>query len=169
MIARDAKKIAQGLAIVGAMIFGMGAADGSWLTNVPEAERTRQNPYGGHADAIAAGSKVFEDHCAKCHGEDAMGRRKKPSLRTSRVQNAKDGELFWLLKNGNLKRGMPTWAALPEPMRWQIIAYVKSLGTDWLSWEDYGASDLHGTPRTPAVKPIETRGLPQEMKVQPTR
>jgi hypothetical protein len=32
-----------------------------------------------------------------------------------------------LLKNGNLRKGMPTWAALPEPMRWQIIAYVKSL------------------------------------------
>jgi ubiquinol-cytochrome c reductase cytochrome c subunit len=169
MISRNARKITQGLAIVGAVIFGIAAADGSWLTNVPEAERARQNPYGGHADAIAAGSKVFEDHCAKCHGEDAMGRRKKPSLRSSRVQNAKDGELFWLLKNGNLKRGMPTWAALPEPTRWQIIAYVKSLGTNWLSEEAYGASDVHGMYGLPPLIQSTTRDLPQEIKVQPTR
>jgi len=49
-------------------------------------------------------------------------------LRSDRVQHATDGEIFWLLKNGNLRKGMPTWARLPEPMRWQIIAYVKSLG-----------------------------------------
>jgi mono/diheme cytochrome c family protein len=104
------------------------AADGSWLTHVPDADRVRSNPYAGQAEAIGAGKKVFEDHCAKCHGDDALGRRKKPSLRSARVQSAKDGEIFWLLRNGNLKKGMPTWAALPEPTRWQIIAYVKSLG-----------------------------------------
>jgi hypothetical protein len=32
------------------------------------------------------------------------------------------------LKNGNLAKGMPSWSALPEPTRWQVIAYVKSLG-----------------------------------------
>jgi mono/diheme cytochrome c family protein len=104
------------------------AADGSWLTHVPDTDRIRLNPFAGQVDAIRAGKKVFEDHCAKCHGDDALGRRKKPSLRSARVQEARDGEIFWLLKNGNLKRGMPTWAALPEPTRWQIIAYLKSLG-----------------------------------------
>jgi mono/diheme cytochrome c family protein len=104
------------------------AADGSWLKRVPEADRKRVNPFAGQPDAIAAGGRVFEDHCAKCHGEDAMGRGKRPSLRSDRVQHATEGEIFWLLRNGNLPKGMPTWAALPEPMRWQIIAYIKSLG-----------------------------------------
>jgi len=104
------------------------AADGSWLKHVPEADRQRANPYAGQADAVAAGHRMFEDHCAKCHGEDALGRGKRPSLRSERVQHATDGEIFWLLKNGNLPKGMPTWAALPEPMRWQIITFVKSLG-----------------------------------------
>jgi mono/diheme cytochrome c family protein len=106
------------------------AADGSWLKHVPEADRQRTNPLAGQADAIAAGGRMFEDHCAKCHGADALGRGKRPSLRSERVQRATDGEIFWLLKNGNLGKGMPTWAALPEPMRWQIIAYLKSLGPD---------------------------------------
>jgi len=106
------------------------AADGSWLKHVPEADRQRINPLAGQAEAIAAGGRMFEDHCAKCHGYDALGRGKRPSLRSNRVQHATDGEIFWLLKNGNLGKGMPTWAALPEPMRWQIIAYLKSLGPD---------------------------------------
>jgi mono/diheme cytochrome c family protein len=104
------------------------AADGGWLKHVPEADRKRVNPLAGQADAIAGGARIFDDHCAKCHGEDAMGHGKRPSLRSERVQQATDGEIFWLLKNGNLGKGMPTWAALPEPMRWQVIAYVKSLG-----------------------------------------
>jgi len=111
-----------------ALVICMAAADGSWLKHVPDADRQRVNPYAGQADAIAAGSKMFADHCAQCHGPDALGRDKHPSLRSDRVQNAKDGEIFWLLKNGNLSRGMPTWSALPEPSRWQIITYVKSLG-----------------------------------------
>jgi mono/diheme cytochrome c family protein len=104
------------------------AADGGWLKHVPEADKKRVNPFAGQADAIAAGGRMFEDHCAKCHGADAMGRGKRPNLHSERVQHATDGEIFWLLKNGNLAKGMPTWAKLPEPMRWQIIAYVKSLG-----------------------------------------
>ena len=59
------------------------AADGSWLTHVPDADRVRVNPYAGQSEAIGAGRKVFEDHCAKCHGDDALGRKKKPSLRSA--------------------------------------------------------------------------------------
>ncbi len=105
------------------------AADYSaWLQHVPDADRKRTNPYAGQSDAIGAGSKLFADHCAKCHGADALGSRKKPSLRAPEVQNASDGEIFWLLRNGDLRHGMPSWSAIPEPSRWQIIAYVKSLG-----------------------------------------
>jgi len=106
------------------------AADGSWLKSVPDADRKRVNPLARQLDAVAAGKRVFEDHCAKCHGGDALGRGKRPSLRSERVQQATDGEIFWLLKNGNLPKGMPTWATIPEPMRWQVITYVKSLGED---------------------------------------
>lgn len=108
------------------------SADGSWLKHVPDADRAMKNPYAGQADAIAAGKKIFGDHCAKCHGADAEGRGKKPSLRSSRVQEATDGEVFWLLKNGNLAKGMPTWNKLPDDVRWQVIAYVKSLGKSGL-------------------------------------
>jgi mono/diheme cytochrome c family protein len=131
-------------AVVLAVIFCI-AADGTWLTRVPDADRAKVNPYAGNADA-AAGEKVYLDHCAKCHGDDGTGRRNKPSIRISRVMNATDGELFWLLRNGNLKKGMPTWSSLPEPTRWQVIAFVKSMGTSSmrnnLERNNFEASDL---------------------------
>lgn len=104
------------------------AAKGSWKTHVPESYRRKVNPYAGQADAIAAGKRLFLDHCAQCHQKDALGKGKRPNLRSVFVQRSTDGELFWVLRNGILNHGMPSWSMLPEPSRWQIIAYVKSLG-----------------------------------------
>jgi mono/diheme cytochrome c family protein len=108
---------------------GYAAANGAWLKKVPQADRERVNPYAGNADAIAAGKNLFEENCAKCHGAEAEGKGSRPSLKSDRIAHATDGELAWLLKNGNLYKGMPIWASLPEQERWQIIAYVRSLNT----------------------------------------
>jgi hypothetical protein len=35
--------------------------------------------------------------------------------------------LFWILTNGVVRQGMPVWSKLPEPQRWQIVTFVKSL------------------------------------------
>ena len=43
------------------------------------------------------------------------------------VQQASPGTLFWILTNGVVRRGMPVWSKLPEPQRWQIVSYLKSL------------------------------------------
>jgi mono/diheme cytochrome c family protein len=106
------------------------AADGSWLRKVPPADRPRVNPYAGQPEAIAAGKLLFEENCAKCHGRDAEGRHGRPSLRSERVEHATDGELAWLLRNGSLRKGMPSWSSLPEPERWQLIAFLRSLPRD---------------------------------------
>jgi mono/diheme cytochrome c family protein len=115
-----------GLALLA--VAALAAAQTPWVGHVSEAERARTNPYAGQPDAVAAGARQFADHCAQCHGPDALGRKKRPSLRTPEVQQATDGEIFWLLRNGAMRHGMPSWSSLPEPSRWQIIAYVKSLG-----------------------------------------
>jgi mono/diheme cytochrome c family protein len=106
------------------------AAEGSWLHRVPGADRQRVNPYAGQPEAITAGKLLFTEHCAKCHGSDAKGRRGRPSLRSERVSGATDGELAWLLRNGSLAKGMPSWSSLPEPERWQIISFLRSLPRD---------------------------------------
>lgn len=103
-------------------------ATGEWLKNVPQADRNRVNPYAGNPNAVAAGAILFHNNCAQCHGNDADGKRSRPGLRSEEVRHATDGELAWVLKNGDVYHGMPRWSGLPEPERWQIIAYLRSLG-----------------------------------------
>jgi mono/diheme cytochrome c family protein len=105
----------------------LATANGSWLKKVPQADRVRTNPYAGDPSAADAGKNLFRNNCAKCHGENAEGKAKRPSLRSERIQMAKDGELAWLIKNGEAFKGMPGWGALPERERWQIISYLRSL------------------------------------------
>jgi mono/diheme cytochrome c family protein len=108
-----------------ALVAAVGA---DWLTEVPDRDRQKTNPYRDQPQAIQAGSLLFADHCAQCHGDTAEGTKKRPSLRTPRVQSqATEGDLHWLLANGNLRRGMPSWSKLPDQQLWQLISYLKSL------------------------------------------
>lgn len=104
-----------------------GVGDGSWMAQVPAKDRQRLNPFDSDAQAVAAGAKLFRQNCVSCHGKEATGRDKKPDLHSDRIRNATPGELEWLLTNGSLKNGMPSWSRLPEQQRWQIVAYLKSL------------------------------------------
>jgi len=98
------------------------------FAKVPEKARAKSNPLAEDPDAPLAGRKLFEQHCAECHGNAAEGGKKAPSLRAEEVQQATPGTLFWILTNGVVRRGMPVWSKLPEAQRWQIVTYLKSLG-----------------------------------------
>ena len=113
--------------VMGASLLFASAGDGLWMTKVPEKDRARQNPFDSEAAAVAAGGKLFRQNCTSCHGDDAMGLSNRPSLHSERVRAASPGELEWLLKNGSMKNGMPSWSRLPEQQRWQIVSYLKSL------------------------------------------
>ncbi len=97
------------------------------LTKAPKKAVARRNPLAEDPDAVAAGANLFDQHCAECHGEMGEGSRKGPSLRADPVQQATPGTLFWILTNGVVRRGMPVWSKLPEPQRWQLVSYLKSL------------------------------------------
>jgi mono/diheme cytochrome c family protein len=96
------------------------------LCRAPEKARAKPNPLSRDSGAISAGRVLFQRHCTECHGENAEG-KKGPSLRAPEVQNAPPGAIFWVLTNGAVRRGMPVWSRLPEPQRWQLVAYIKSL------------------------------------------
>jgi mono/diheme cytochrome c family protein len=102
----------------------------SELGKAPLKAQNRANPFAEDPEAVAAGRLLFEDHCAECHGDRAAGGRKGPSLRAPEVQDASSGTLFWLLTNGVVRKGMPVWSRLPEPQRWALVRYLKSLGTE---------------------------------------
>ena len=98
------------------------------ISKAPEKARGKRNPLKKDPDAVAAGRILFEQHCAECHGDTAEGGKKGPSLRAVEVQAAEAGTIFWILTNGVVRKGMPVWSKLPEPQRWQLVSYVKSLG-----------------------------------------
>ena len=126
MISRSLALVAIPLMAVPFLLAAAGGNEG-WMSRVPEKDRVRQNPYAGNSNAAAAGAKLFRQNCAKCHGAEGIGQDKKPSLRTDRMKQATPGELEWLLKNGSMKNGMPSWSRLPQPQRWQIVTYLKDL------------------------------------------
>jgi len=101
----------------------------AYLAKVPERARAKRNPLEKDPEAIAAGRNLFEQHCSECHGNTGDGSRKAPSLRAEEVQSAAPGAIFWILTNGVVRRGMPVWSKLPEPQRWQLVSFIKSLGS----------------------------------------
>ena len=119
------------LLLVSAGLAFAAAGDGQWLHKVPSKDRLRQNPFDRDPEAPAAGAKIFAEHCAQCHGEDAQGKTEgkhvRPNLHADRVKQASPGELFWLLTNGSQQNGMPSWSRLPDAQRWQVITFLKTL------------------------------------------
>jgi mono/diheme cytochrome c family protein len=108
------------------------------LAKAPDKARAKRNPMENDPDAVAAGQNLFEQHCSECHGNAGYGTQKAPSLRAEEVQSAAPGSIFWVLTNGVVRRGMPVWSKLPEPQRWQLVTFIKSLGV---------------APKTPEKKP----------------
>lgn len=98
------------------------------IAKAPEKARAKRNPLERDPEAVAAGRILFEQRCAECHGDSAEGGKKGPNLRAAEVQNAEPGAIFWILTNGVVRKGMPVWSKLPEPQRWQLVSYLKSLG-----------------------------------------
>ena len=97
------------------------------LSKAPRRAATLRNPYQGQAEAAAAGKKLFQQHCAECHGPDGRGLEHAANLHSPLIQNAPPGVLFWASRNGRLRKGMPSWSALPDQQLWQMVTYVKTL------------------------------------------
>jgi len=97
------------------------------LKKAPEKARLKPNPLANDPDAVRAGGKLYERHCAECHGMKAEGNKHAPSLLRVEVRQATPGTLFWVLTNGVVWHGMPVWSKLPEPERWQLVSFIKSV------------------------------------------
>ena len=104
------------------------AAGGSlWQQAPPQATHLR-NPLASDETAGRAGAKLYARECAGCHGSARQGGSQAPPLDRADIRNAPPGALFWVLRNGSLRKGMPSFAHLPEPQRWQIIVFLQAQG-----------------------------------------
>ena len=95
--------------------------------NAPASTRATKNPYAGQAAAAQAGKALYARNCLSCHGKMGKGTGNVPSLVDGRLDSVPSGEVFWFITQGDKDNGMPSWAALPEKQRWQIITYVTAM------------------------------------------
>ena len=98
---------------------------GSLVQQAPARTANTPNPLEGNENARRAGAKLYARECAACHGANREGRGSAPTLDQPEVYQAVPGTLFWVLRNGSLNRGMPSFAHLPELQRWQIITFLR--------------------------------------------
>ncbi len=110
-----------------AIVAATTASRPSRLALAPPAAHALPNPFEGRPDAVEAGRKLFERHCASCHGDGGRGGRTAPAVAVDPVTGAPAGDLFWFVTNGDLRAGMPAWSRLPDARRWQLVTYLKSL------------------------------------------
>ena len=110
------------------LLLAMACARGEDLVeHAQQVAAAMSNPLEGQGRAQRAGAKLFARECASCHGENGVGGLgKAPRLRQKEVYEAPPGALFWILRNGSLHRGMPSFAHLPEAQRWQIITWLQA-------------------------------------------
>ena len=95
--------------------------------DAPPSAKQQKNPFEGQHPASAKADYV--QRCGACHGQNGEGTGNIPALATGKAQNASDGELFWYITKGDVNNGMPSWESLPEEQRWQIINYIRVLGS----------------------------------------
>lgn len=114
--------------VVLTLFFGAAAvAQNANFHDAPAEVKDQKNPYEGQHPASA--KAAYHQSCAQCHGENGEGTGNIPALASGRSQFASDGQLFWYITKGDVNNGMPSWAALPEAQRWQIINYIRVLGS----------------------------------------
>ena len=95
-------------------------ASGGLLAQSPVDEMT--------AADLEAGHKTFAIHCARCHGMQGGG-GEGANLARPRLKYASDDQaLYDLVENGIPGTAMPGVWVLTEEQRWQVVAYVRSLG-----------------------------------------
>jgi mono/diheme cytochrome c family protein len=97
--------------------------------NAPASAAQLKNPFAGDAQAAAGGKKLYAQNCAQCHGNNLQGIGPAPTLLSPKVKNAKPGEVFWFITNGNLNNGMPSWSQLPKQQRWEVVMFLESKNT----------------------------------------
>jgi glucose/arabinose dehydrogenase len=104
-------------------------ADPPAFHHAPVSAASLENPYRGQAPAARAGGELYAVHCAVCHGHRAEGTGNIPPLAHGPVQSVPDGQVFWFITKGSISGAMPSWASLPEQQRWQLVTYLKTLGS----------------------------------------
>jgi cytochrome c oxidase cbb3-type subunit 3 len=92
-----------------------------------EEEKQHKNPFAGQPEAIREGQSVFRSGCAMCHGTEAQGALKGPSLTSGRFTHGDDDDsLFRTITQGVPGTAMPGSSLAPKQV-WKVVTYLRSL------------------------------------------
>jgi mono/diheme cytochrome c family protein len=105
-------------------------ADEPSFHHAPTSAMGTDNPYHGQSAAADAGRQLYASRCAACHGRAGEGTGNIPALAHGPAQTASEGAIFWFITKGSDSGAMPSWAALPEEQRWQLVTFLKTLPTE---------------------------------------
>jgi mono/diheme cytochrome c family protein len=102
----------------------------------PDFARVVRSPIRGDPSNLAAGSQIYVQNCAVCHGSGGKGDgpsaaalNPKPFDLTVHSRLHSEGELYWWVTNGIAGTAMPGWQAqLTDLQRWQVVAFIRTLG-----------------------------------------
>lgn len=123
---------------------GMGMGGGSAMMRfhqaaIPPTYAGATNPIAADTASLERGQAAYQIYCVACHGERGMGDgvagasldpAPAPIARSSQMMG--DDYLFWRVSEGgaHFSTAMPAWeAALDEQTRWDLVNYIRVLGS----------------------------------------
>lgn len=126
---------------------------------IPDEYAGMTNPIVADAESLARGQEAYQAYCTTCHGDGGMGDgptgktldpAPAPIAHTSQMLG--DDYLFWRISEGgtHFATAMPAWeTALDEETRWDLINYVRTLGTGEMG---QGMGRMNGAQFDPAAE-----------------
>jgi mono/diheme cytochrome c family protein len=96
----------------------------------------QKNPISPTEESIAAGAKLYLDHCGGCHGVPSN-----PDSRFARsfypavpgffhdAPDMSEGANFYIIRHGIRWTGMPAWGStLNDTQIWQVVTFLSNIG-----------------------------------------
>lgn len=101
----------------------------------PEAQKLK-NPEPQNDETIEAGKKLYQRHCASCHGPQGRGDGSQalaggtPSDLTDETWDygSSDGEIFVAIRDGVSADMLAYKDKLSEKQIWQLVTFIRSIG-----------------------------------------
>jgi mono/diheme cytochrome c family protein len=122
------------LVVLGAVAYGQDPYAG-W--KIPKEAAKEKNPYPVSPGMLAAGQKVFQSKCARCHGPKGIGdgvdadtslQEGMDLTRADRAALHPDGVVFYKVWNGRPEPRMPAFEdQLSKEQVWAVVAFTQTL------------------------------------------
>ena len=104
---------------------------------MPAEAKPKQNPIADSAEVQKEAMAHWADHCAACHANDGSGQNTMgqqmyppaPDMRKESTQKMTDGELFYIIENGERLTGMPAWGGTTHGQQdsWKLVRFIRHL------------------------------------------